>query len=298
MAGDIVGTTRVRAYLSKGLDATVVWRWSLTLYGPAEPNDRVTVTDATPNGWLNRCNAILMMQLWLTRLGLEEFNVEDEGRQIRLSQIRRIDTMTEQTTDQPAGITAAEMEAIQVETPAGQVDPTAFTPGSDDHVAAWGCQGPYQMTGEYADGFGAYPESSSDACPWAVIGDAAPTFDVICRRRWIQGYIDHAMLDGAIGNPTEEQIMATAAALPGELRAIAGLDCPPDAETAILDRDAPTPIARVRRAQEHLGALRQLVAGEDVREHFAGQIGTDTHDALQDLLQRVGKILEPCAGRL
>lgn len=93
-----------------------------------------------------------------------------------------------------------------------------LVPGTSEYVAHWGLDGPYQKTLEYNDGFGAFPDRSTNACPHP---DGPGTIDVMLRRRWIKGYVDHGTLAGAIGNPTEETVAKIYGALPVELKDIA-----------------------------------------------------------------------------
>jgi len=109
-----------------------------------------------------------------------------------------------------------------IEAPPAAANPRAVEFGSPEYLDQWGCDMPYQQTVQYMDGFGTYPEGSSNDCPHPdepTTGEAP--IGIRLRRRWIQGYIDHGTLAGTIGNPTEEVVNAIYKALPTELQQIA-----------------------------------------------------------------------------
>ena len=96
-------------------------------------------------------------------------------------------------------------------------DPQKLEFGSDEYIAHWGCVTRYQLTAQYMDGFGAYPDKSSNDCPHSE-GLVDP--DLPLRRRWMQGYIDATTLAGVVGNPSEETLAALFKALPTDLKDI------------------------------------------------------------------------------
>ncbi len=152
--------------------------------------------------------------------------------------------------------------------PPAAEDPRAFEFGSPEYIDQWGCDTPLQQTAQYMDGFGTYPEGSSNDCPHP---DGPATVDIFLRRRWVQGYIDHGTLAGTIGNPTEEVVNAIYKALPVELQQIANgpnpsLPTRPEALTVLdslhnlIETNGPEGTTK-DKALKHVEKLKVLIGG-------------------------------------
>lgn len=163
--------------------------------------------------------------------------------------------------------------------PGPEMPPDAMTVGSEAHAAWFGTQTAFYETLQYEDGFLAYPDRSSNDCPHPGSGGTA---DLARRRRWMTGYMDRCILEGVVGNATEDDLEAVVARVPSDLLKHAADEATTLTKTAAV---ATVGEHKVAAAKARLEELRSMLEHEATLETVTAATGTpDSHERAMNAL--------------